>query len=230
VWALLQWSVRRSKNVEEDTAHRLKRCPTAVVHDVMRARCLRDFTLPHELRSILPEDSVAGPAFTVEGYPAPGTDADTTLLAWTWLLSQAKSAHVWVVQPHDSLVAHMGELSAQALKGKGVLGCVLDGGARDVAALRAMRFPTWCRYFTPRDIVAYWMPKAIEQDIRIGDVIIYPGDYILGDCDGLVRIPSGLIEEILVAAEQAMANENRVRAAIVSGMEPQEAYRTFGKF
>ncbi|MBX5453032.1 MAG: RraA family protein [Acidobacteriia bacterium] len=216
--------------MEEDIANRLKRCPTAVVHDVMLARGLRDFTLPHELRPIMPDESLAGPAFTVEGSPAPGTDADTTLLAWTWLLSQSKPAHVWVLQPHDRTVAHMGELSAQTLKSKGVLGCVLDGGARDVAALRAMRFPTWCRYFTPRDIVAYWMPKAIEQDIRIGDVIINPGDYILGDCDGLVRVPSGLAKEIVVAAEQTMTSENRVRSAILNGMDPQEAYRTFGKF
>jgi len=216
--------------MEGDIASRLKRCPTAVVHDVMRARGLRDFTLPHELRPIIPDESLAGPAFTVEGSPAPGTDADTTLLAWTWLLSQSKPAHVWVMQPHDHTVAHMGELSAQTLKSKGVLGCVLDGGARDVAALSAMRFPTWCRYFTPRDIVAYWMPKAIEQDVRIGDVVINPGDYVLGDCDGLVRIPSGLVEEIVIAAEQTMASENRVRTAILGGMDPQEAYRTFGKF
>jgi 4-hydroxy-4-methyl-2-oxoglutarate aldolase len=68
---------------------RLAACYAGVVHDVMRAMGLRDFTLPPELRPILPEQSLAGPAFTIEGKVVKGADAHETLLAWTGLLSQA---------------------------------------------------------------------------------------------------------------------------------------------
>lgn len=209
---------------------RLAQCYTGVVHDVMRAMGLRDFTMPAELRPLFPERRLAGPAFTIDGRVDPRADAHETLLAWTGLLSKAKPGHLWVSQPNDRVVAHMGELSAETLKNKGVLGCVADGYVRDVEFLIAMGFQTWSRGFTPRDIVGYWLPRAVEVDIRIGDVIIAPGDYLLGDRDGLVRIPQARVDEVLEQAETAIATENKVRSAILRGVDPQQAYLEFGKF
>ena len=209
---------------------RLARCTSAIVHDVMRAQGLRDFVLPADLRPILPEMPLAGPAFTIEGRLVAEASAEDTLLAWTGLLSRAPADHVWVSQPHDHVVAHMGELSAETLKNKGLRGAVVDGGARDVGDLQRLGFQTWCRFFTPRDVVGYWVPSAIGEDIRIGDVMIAPGDYLLGDRDGLVRIPRRLIEPVLDAAEHAMAAESQVRTAIRGGMDPQEAFRRYGVF
>jgi regulator of RNase E activity RraA len=211
-------------------SERLARCYTGVVHDVMRAMGLRDFTLPPELRPLFPERRLAGPAFTIEGRVDPRADAHETLLAWTGLLSKAKPGHIWVSQPNDRVVAHMGELSAETLKNKGVLGCVADGYVRDVDFLIEMGFQTWSRGFTPRDIVGYWLPRAVDVDIRIGDVIVAPGDYLLGDRDGLVRVPRAKIEEVLDQAETAIATENKVRTAILAGVDPQQAYLEHGKF
>jgi len=209
---------------------RLARCYTGVVHDVMRAMGLRDFTLPPDLRPILPEQTLAGPAFTIEGMVDPTADAHATLLAWTGLLSKAHPGHIWVSQPNDRTVAHMGELSAETLKNKGVRGAVLDGGIRDVNFLLALGFQTWARFHTPRDIVGWWLPKATDVDITIGDVRIAPGDYLVGDRDGLLRVPLAIVEEVVTKAEAAIATENRVRTAILSGVDPQQAYLSYGKF
>ena len=209
---------------------RLSRCYTGVVHDVMRAMGLRDFTLPAELRPLFPERRLAGPAFTIDGRVDPRADPHETLLAWTGLLSRAKAGHIWVSQPNDRVVAHMGELSAETLKNKGVLGCVADGYVRDVDFLIEMGFQTWSRGYTPRDIVGYWLPRAVEVDVRIGDVIIAPGDYLLGDRDGVVRVPKALVEEVIEKAETAITTENKVRTAILAGVDPQEAYLKYGKF
>jgi 4-hydroxy-4-methyl-2-oxoglutarate aldolase len=211
-------------------SERLARCYTGVVHDVMRAMGLTAFVLPPDIRPILPDHTLAGPAFTVEGQVDPYADSHATLLAWTGLLSHARPGHVWVAQPNDHVVAHMGELSAETLKNKGVLGCVIDGGARDISFLLRIGFPAWCRFFTPRDIVGHWLPRAVDRDIRIGDVVIAPGDYMLGDRDGLIRVPQARAEEIAAAATAAMATESEVRKAILAGMDPQEAYRKYGKF
>lgn len=213
-----------------DITKRLSACYTGVVHDVMRAMGLRDFTLPAEITSNFPDRVLAGPAFTIDGRVDPGADAHETLLAWTGLLSKAKPGHIWVSQPNDRIVAHMGELSAETLKNKGVLGCVADGYVRDTNFLLAMEFNTWSRGHTPRDIVGHWFPRAVEVDIRIGDVVIAPGDYMVGDRDGMVRVPAGRAEEIVTAAETAIATENKVRTAILAGVDPQEAYKRFGKF
>lgn len=211
-------------------SERLEACYTGVVHDVMRAMGLRDFTLPPELRPISPERPLAGPAFTIEGKVAKGADAHQTLLAWTGLLSKAPAGSVWVSQPNDRVVAHMGELSAETLKNKGVRGCVADGFIRDVNFLLAIGFQSWSRGFTPRDIVGHWLPAAIDQPIRIGDVEIASGDFMLGDRDGLLRVPRALVEEVVAKAEAAMATESLVRKAILEGVDPQEAYLKYGKF
>ena len=159
---------------------RLERCYTGVVHDVMRGMGLRNFTLPPELRPLMPETAMA--------------------------------------------------LSAETLKNKGVRGCVVDGFVRDSNFLLAIGFQTWGRGFTPRDVVGHWLPDATQVEIRIGDVDIAPGDYLVGDRDGMIRVPAHLLEQVIDESERAMTTESLVRKAILSGTDPQQAYLKFGKF
>jgi 4-hydroxy-4-methyl-2-oxoglutarate aldolase len=209
---------------------RLARTYTGVVHDVMRAMGLRDFTLPPTIRPLNPDQTLAGVVATVSGRVDTFADPHATLLGWTGLLSKARADTVLICQPNDSTVAHMGELSAETLKRKGVRGYVADGGCRDVDFILKLGFPVWCRYFTPRDIVGYWLPDEFDRPIRIGEVTIRPGDLALGDRDGMVILPQARAEEIVSAAETAIDTENLVRKAILGGMDPQEAYLRYGKF
>lgn len=214
----------------DQLADRLAACYTGVVHDVLKAMSLSDFTFPAELRPLFPERALAGPAFTIEGRVDTNADAHETLLAWTGLLSKAKIGHIWTCQPNDRVVAHMGELSAETLNNKGVRGCVADGFIRDVNFLISIGFQSWSRGYTPRDIVGHWLPKAIDVDIKIGDVVVVPGDYLVGDRDGLIRIPRARLEDVIEQSEKAMATESLVRTAILAGTDPQEAYLKYGKF
>jgi regulator of RNase E activity RraA len=209
---------------------RLERTYTGVIHDVMRGMGLTRFTLPPEIRPLFPEQTLAGEVATVEGRVDRSADAHTTLLEWTGLLSKARPGTVIICQPNDRTIAHMGELSAETLKLKGVKGYVADGGCRDVNFIIEQGFPVWYRYHTPRDVVGYWLPAAYDQPITIGEIVIRSGDYVLGDRDGMVILPKDRAEEIVTAAEQAIATENLVRKAIREGVDPQEAYLRHGKF
>lgn len=209
---------------------KLKTCYTSVLHDVMRARGLKNFTLPSRIQPLQPEMTLTGPAWTVEGRVDEAAEAHETLLAWTGLLSKAPAGHIWTAQPHNHVVAQMGELSAETLHRKGVLGCVLDGGLRDANFLLTLGFPCWRVFHTPRDIVGAWLPTAWDVPVMIGEVRIEPGDWLHGDRDGMVRIPGAILDEVVPAAVEAMQTESKVRKAILEGMDPQEAYRQFGKF
>ena len=213
-----------------DLVERLARTYTGVVHDVMRAMGLRAFTLPPAIRPLFPDRALAGVVATVSGRVDTSAGAHESLLGWTGLLSKARPDTVLICQPNDSTVAHMGELSAETLKRKGVRGYVADGGCRDVNFVLELGFPVWCRYFTPRDIVGHWLPEEFDQPIRIGEVTIYAGDLALGDRDGMVILPKHRAEEIVAAAEAAIGTENLVRKAILEGVDPQEAYLRYGKF
>ena len=209
---------------------RLEKCYTGVIHDVMRAMSLKNFTAPKEIRPIFPDRILTGPVFTINGKVDKAASEHDTLLAWTGLLSKAKAGHVWVCQPNDDSVAHMGELSAETLQLKGVRGAIADGAIRDVNFLLNMGFQAWSRGFTPRDIVSHWLPASWDETITIGDVSIDAGDYCIGDRDGLIFIPANYIKEILTKAEETMNTENLIRNAILDGTDPQVAYLRYGKF
>lgn len=209
---------------------RLEKVYTGVVHDVMRGMGFSDFTLPPDIRPLFPEKTLAGVISTVSGKVDRSVDAHTTLYEWTGLLSKAKPDTVMICQPNDDVIAHMGELSAETLKLKGVRGYVVDGGCRDVNFIIDLEFPVWYRYHTPRDVVGYWLPDTYDEPIVIGEVTIHAGDLVLGDRDGMVIIPIDRADEIIKASEQAIAAENKVRSAILDGVDPQKAYLKYGKF
>jgi regulator of RNase E activity RraA len=211
-------------------ADRLARCYTGVIYDVLRSRGITECVLP---ANIVPLDVgmvAAGPVFTVRGRPDKAVSAHESLLRWTELLSRAPPGHVVMMQGNDGERALMGELSAETLQFRGVRGYIVDGGCRDTAFIRRLGFPVFCDKATPRDIVGAWVPVAYDEPISYGQVVVRPGDYVLADCDGIVVVPAAIAAEVVEAATAAMSTEDKVRAAILSGVDPQQAYLDHGKF
>lgn len=213
-----------------DLTERLERCYSGVVFDVLRGQGISDCVLPADIRPLDPSKKLAGPVFTARGSPKPGMDAHESLIGWTGFLSQAPAGYVAVMEGNDLDRALMGELSAETLKNKGVKGYVTDGGCRDCSFIQQIGLPVFSSFFTPRDIVGAWSPDVLDEPIQIGDVNISPGDFLIGDMDGVVIIPVAIAEEIIGEAETAIATENDVRTAILDGVDPKEAYLRYGKF
>lgn len=211
-------------------ASRLARCYTGAVHDVLRMLGHDNIVLPSAIKPVDPAMRVAGPAWTVAGHSAATLGRDETLRAWCGLLSRAAPGHVVVCQPNNRDVALMGELSAQTLQARGVLGFVVDGGSRDTALVVEQGFPVFCAFLTPADIVSHWLPDRFGEPVTIGAVTISTGDYVLGDRDGVVVIPAALAEEVVTRTEEVVATESEMRRALVAGMDPVAAYDKYGKF
>jgi len=211
-------------------AQRLRVCYTGAVHDVLRAKGYRTQCLPPRIRPVNLNHKIAGPVFTIEGKCDNTLDAHRSLLRWCELLSKVPSNVVLICQPNDHTVAHMGELSAETLAHKKVLGYIVDGGCRDSAFIEKIGFPVFCSYFTPMDIVAKWAATAFEQPIKVGEVTIRAGDYVLADRDGIVIIPQALAEDVVAETEEVLRTENLVRKAILEGVDPVDAYLQHGKF
>lgn len=211
-------------------ADRLARCYSGAVFDALREAGHTACTLPHEIKCVDPRLRVAGPVFTVSGHLEPGLDPHETLLRWTEFLSAVPANSVVVCQPNDHSIAHMGELSAETLQFRGVRGYVVDGGSRDTAFILKLGFPVFCRYLCPHDVVGTWVPDEFDAPIRIGTVDVHPGDYVFGDIDGVVVIPAARALETVERVEEVMRTENKVRKAILQGMDPKQAYLRYGLF
>jgi 4-hydroxy-4-methyl-2-oxoglutarate aldolase len=209
---------------------RLARCYTGAVHDVLRMMGHDDIVLPTAIKAIAPGTRLAGPVWTVSGHLDRTRTRHETLQGWCTLLSKAPAGHVVVCQPNNHDVALMGELSAQTLAARGVLGYVVDGGSRDTDLVLAQNFPVFCAFLTPTDIVERWIPDSYGEPITIGAVRISTGDYLLGDRDGVVIVPRALAEDVVAKTEDVVATESDMRRALIGGMDPVAAYDRYGKF
>jgi regulator of RNase E activity RraA len=211
-------------------AARLRTCYTGAVHDVLRMMGHDRIALPPAIKSIAPGVRLAGPVWTVAGHIDRTKSRHECLLGWCTLLAKAPRDHVVVCQPNNHEIALMGELSAQTLKARGVLGYVVDGGSRDTDLVLEQGFPVFCAFLTPTDIVERWIPDRFGEPVPIGDVTAATGDFLLGDRDGVVIIPRDAATEAIARTEAVMATESEMRNALIAGMDPVDAYNRFGKF
>ena len=209
---------------------RLRACYTGAVHDVLRMMGHERVVLPAAIKPLDPSLKLAGPVWTVSGHLDRTKTRHETLLGWCTLLSKAPAGHVVVCQPNNHEVAMMGELSARTLAARGVLGFVVDGGSRDTELVLEQRFPVWCSFLTPSDIVARWIPDAYGAPVDIGGVTISTGDFLLADRDGVVIVPRAIAEDVVTRTEEVVSTESDMRRALVGGMDPVDAYNTYGKF
>ena len=206
---------------------------TAALADILDAHGYHDQTLPPSIRALEPGARVAGPAYTVKGRPASNEDAasyDAAIRKVLAMLGDVPSGHVAVYVCDQDVAAHLGELSVTSLKARGVVGCVLDGGCRDVRFILDEGFPVFARFVTPEDSTWRWELEATQVPVTIGRVRVEPGDWIVGDEDGVVVVPAAIAEDVLGEAEEKAATETEIRAAVRDGMPPLEAYERFRTF
>jgi 4-hydroxy-4-methyl-2-oxoglutarate aldolase len=210
---------------------RLSKIPyTGAISDILDEMGFHAQVLPKEIQSIHPGHIVAGKALTILGEPTDSRDPEVIFVPFLKMLGDVKLDDVLVSQPHDNLAAHLGELSSETAQCRGARGAVIDGGVRDTDYILKLGFPVFACYKTPVDIVGRWRLVAHNVPIDIGQVHIEPGDYILGDRDGVLVIPQSIAAEVVTKAEEVVQTENLVRKSILKGAHPVEAFRKFGRF
>jgi regulator of RNase E activity RraA len=138
---------------------------------------------------------------------------------------------VVVVDPGDELkAAHWGELMSHTAKAKGATGVVIAGGVRDTPEILKLGFPCFRRYHSPLTAVYRYDITDFGSPIRLGGVAIAPGDFILGDVDGILIIPAAAVDEVIERAASVRSREDIVRQALDEGGSIRalfEQYRVF---
>jgi regulator of RNase E activity RraA len=203
---------------------------TAALADILDARGYRTQTLPPSIRPLREGTRLAGPAFTVQGRASETGDYDAALRKVLRMLGEVPSGHVAVYACDHDVSAHLCELSVTSLAARDVAGCVLHGGCRDVHFILDVGFPVFCSHLTPEDSTWRWELEATQVPITIGQVRIDPGDWVVGDDDGVIVVPASIAENVLAEAEAKAETENEIRRVVRDGMPPLEAYERFGTF
>mmetsp|Transcript_148834 Transcript_148834/g.478087 ORF Transcript_148834/g.478087 Transcript_148834/m.478087 type:complete len:301 (+) Transcript_148834:68-970(+) len=109
-----------------------------------------------------------------------------------------------------------GELLASEAARRGVAGMVIDGNCRDTPILLQMSLPIFCRGRHPNAGTAK-RRGAVNVEISMGGVTVRPGDYVLGDDDGVVVCSGEELREWLPKAEAIQEVESAMLSHVQSG-------------
>jgi len=189
---------------EENVIDILKKVSTANISDALhRGRPLNNI-LP-----IWQNCKIIGKAITVRTYPGDWAKPVESI-------DFAQEGDVIVIDTGGVGPAVWGELASYSAKEKKISGVVINGAIRDTEEIRKIKFPAFAKIITSQA----GEPKGfgeINVPIVIEGVRIYPGDWIVGDDDGVVVIPKDNITEITNRAMDVLEKENRLREEIKKG-------------
>jgi len=115
-----------------------------------------------------------------------------------------------------------------ALQSSGVRGLVMDTCCRDMWALNDLEFPVFGIGCTPADSKGRIDVTELRQPVTIDGVTIEPGDFGVGDLDGVVVIPRDAAQEAVSHALEKVSGENTVREELRAGVPVAEVFRKHG--
>ena len=111
---------------------------------------------------------------------------------------------------------------------RGIAGTVIDGVCRDSDRCVELNYPVFARAVTMRTGKDRATAEAYNVPVQIAGVRVDAGDWLVGDSDGVVAIPSARIDEVVRVAEEIEAAEDRIRAAVAAGARLDDARKAAG--
>lgn len=101
-----------------------------------------------------------------------------------------------------------GEIMMRYASQKGLAGIVADGCLRDWDGIESLPMPVYAKGVTPQGPYKNG-PGEVNVPIACGGQVVFPGDILVGDRDGIVVIHARDAEEVAAAAQKKKAKEDQ---------------------
>ncbi|WP_443114490.1 4-carboxy-4-hydroxy-2-oxoadipate aldolase/oxaloacetate decarboxylase [Herbaspirillum seropedicae] len=197
--------------ITKEQIQQLRELGSATVYEAQGAKGALD----HGMKPIDPASRLAGPALTVDARPG-----DNLVLHYAVL--QAKPGDVLVVDAKGFMEAGpWGDVLTVLAMKKGIAGLVVNGCVRDANTIIDLGFPVFCRGLSIKGTGKH-QPGKVNVPIVIGDVLIHPGDIIVGDRDGLAVVARSEVETTIASSMAREEKEQKMRQAIENGASTVE--------
>lgn len=155
--------------------------------------------LARDIRPVWNGAVMAGAAYPVAC--APGDNLGIQIA-----LEKAPAGSILVVTADEFIAGYWGEVLTVAAQAVGIKGLVIDGGVRDIAAMRRRQFPVFSRGIsvrgTHKDTVV-----SVGKPIQITGTPVEAGDLVIGDEDGVVVLPRKSALDIIQNGKAREAKE-----------------------
>ena len=196
-------------------AARLARLDTCGVSDAMDRLGLSGAVLG--IHQMWPCPRIAGEVITVRLRRAEPGDHSPRHLG-TGAIEAGGPGQVIVIEHHDrDDAAGWGGILSLAARLKGLEGVIVDGTCRDVDDSRDAGFPVYARAATPMTARGRVIEASMGEPIRVADLPVSNGDFVIADGSGVVFLPADRAEEIVSVAEGLMAREAAMADAVRAG-------------
>jgi regulator of RNase E activity RraA len=204
---------------------------TAVISDVFDSLQRTPPVLDNQLRPVGASSIFAGPAYTITGESVSFKGGDRVKLGAIDSMPAGVVA-LWASMDAKG-VCCFGDLLASAMRARGVVGAVVDGGVRDTSFLEDFGMPVIARYQTPAQGVGRWRVTASQVEVRVRGALeewisVAPGDIVVGDADGVIVIPQQLLDEVTAKVVEWSKDETGARAEIIAGLPLLAALDKYG--
>ncbi|WP_294478222.1 RraA family protein [uncultured Victivallis sp.] len=201
---------------------------SGAVNDILRFDYRMHAALPSEFAPLDRSMKLAGQAFTIKGAPDITTDGEFEMRAQMLEALPEDSIVVWDCTG-DRITAQWGEVMTMAAMRAGCRGALVNG-IRDTDAILRQGFPIFNIYRSNVGMLGRFRMYYYQKPIRIGEIVIEPGDWIFGDIDGAIRIPADIAYDVLLKAEKLLDREVGIRGMVNSGLRPTEVVKKGGYF
>lgn len=197
-----------------DIAERLRNLDTCAVSDAMDS--LGRWGTVISLRSLSVTRRIAGKIVTVKLGPA-REDIPKRHLC-TAAIEGADAGDVIVVENHHRPdAAGWGGILSQAAATKGISGTICDGPVRDVDESIQFDYPVFARGAVSSTARGRIAEHAWNVPVKVHDIDVSPGDYVIADSSGSVFVPADIAEDVVAKAEDIAAREAAMGAAVRDG-------------
>jgi 4-hydroxy-4-methyl-2-oxoglutarate aldolase len=160
---------------------------------------------------------VAGPAYPVRCSPGDN-------LALHVAVTRAPAGSVLVADMGGERdFGYWGEVLTTGAEARGIAGLVIDACVRDCDALAAHGFPVFSTGLALTG-ASKVQPGAIDRAVTVGEVAVEPGDWVVGDVDGVVVLPGTELDEVLAAGHARAAKEDALFQVLRDGGSTVEEF------
>jgi 4-hydroxy-4-methyl-2-oxoglutarate aldolase len=214
---------------DDELLNRFQELYTGAINDVLREFCLMNQALPNHILPLREYTTVAGFAFTVKS--SPSTKVSGEMEFRTQMLDEMyeNAFVVWDSSKDEESTSWGGVMTATA-KGKKIRGACLDGGIRDTHQILEADFPVFYKYKSSNGSLGRCLITDFQVPLQIGNVIIKPGDIVLGDVDGVLVVPRDIAYDVLVRAEEIKENEKKIFGWVKEGQSVRDITDKGGYF
>ena len=190
----------------EATLEQARRLGTSTLHE---ASGIPTTSVDPAIRTVWPGASLAGAAYPVQC--APGDN-----LAIHITMERVPRGSVLIVSADGFVAGYWGEVLTVAAEAAGVAGLVIDGGVRDIAALRARKFPVFARGISVRGTLKDSAP-SVGQRLCFAGTPVAAGDLVVADDDGVIVIPAANVEASLSNGQARADKEAKMMSQLSDG-------------